>query len=85
MRLTSAHKFAIGIVAVVILLFLAGTLLNKAKMSREPAPKSQAPGQAAVGQPARRRAELPTGRSEAPPLMRPQPPRTGTQAPNFQT
>ena len=41
MRLTSAHKFAIGIVAVVILLFLAGTLLNKAKMSREPAPKSQ--------------------------------------------
>lgn len=42
MRLTSAHKFAIGIVAVVVVLFLAGTLLNKAKVSREPAPKSQA-------------------------------------------
>jgi len=51
MRLTSAHKFAIGIVAVVILLFLAGTLFNKAKMSREPAPKSQAAGQAPTTQP----------------------------------
>lgn len=42
MRLTSAHKFAIGIVVVVVVLFFAGTLLNKAKMGREPAPQSQA-------------------------------------------
>lgn len=35
MRLTSAHKFAIGIVVAVIVLFTAGTLLNRARMSRE--------------------------------------------------
>ena len=29
--------------------------------------------------------ELPPGRSDAPPLLRPQQPRTGTQAPNYQT
>ncbi|MFM1960484.1 MAG: hypothetical protein RL588_2001 [Pseudomonadota bacterium] len=48
MRLTSAHKFAIGIVVVVLVLFAAGTLFNKAKVSREPAPKSQATGQVAA-------------------------------------
>ena len=41
MRLTSAHKFAIGIAAIVVLLFLAGTLLERAKRKREPAPKAQ--------------------------------------------
>jgi hypothetical protein len=27
---------------------------------------------------------LPTGHTDSPPVLRPQPPRTGTQAPNFQ-
>ena len=46
--------------------------------------------QAAAGQQARRHGEpgrpqaLPPGRSEGPPILRPQPPRTGTQARNFQ-
>jgi hypothetical protein len=49
------------------------------------------PAQAAAVQSARHHAEpgrpqaLPTGRSDAPPVLRPQQPRTGTQAPNFQT
>jgi multidrug efflux system membrane fusion protein len=42
MRLTSAHKFAIATIVIVVLLFLAGTLLNNAKMKREPAPKAEA-------------------------------------------
>ena len=49
------------------------------------------PAQAAAVQSVRHHAEpgrpqaLPPGRSEAPPVLRPQQPRTGTQAPNFQT
>jgi hypothetical protein len=55
------------------------------------------PAQAAAAQSGRRnpepgrpqaqsgRAELPPGRSDAPPLLRPQQPRTGTQAPNYQS
>ena len=42
MRLTSAHKFAIGTVVIVVLLFFAGTLLDRAKRKREPAPKAEA-------------------------------------------
>ena len=48
------------------------------------------PVAATVAQPARRRGEpgrpqaLPPGRSEGPPLLRPQPPRAGTQARNLQ-
>ena len=49
------------------------------------------PAQAAAAQSSRRPAEpgrpqaLPTGHTDAPPVLRPQQPRTGTQAPNFQT
>ncbi|WP_293305978.1 trehalose monomycolate transport factor TtfA [Mycolicibacterium sp.] len=43
------------------------------------------PAQAAAAQSAARRASaLPPGHNEAPPTLRPQPPRTGTQAPNYQ-
>lgn len=37
MRLTSAHKFAIGIVVVVVLVFTVGTLVHNARMGQETA------------------------------------------------
>ena len=42
MRLTSAHKFAIGIVVVVVLVFTAGTLFHNARMGREAASEKKA-------------------------------------------
>jgi hypothetical protein len=51
MRLTSAHKFAIGIVAIVVLMFLAGTLLDRAKRNSEPAPKAGATASAPAALP----------------------------------
>ena len=42
MRLTSAHKFAIGIVVLVVLAFAAGTLFHNARMGRETASENKA-------------------------------------------
>lgn len=44
MRLTSAHKFAIGIVVVVVVAFAAGTLLHNARMGEETAAETKAQG-----------------------------------------
>jgi hypothetical protein len=36
-------------------------------------------------EPGRPQPQLPAGRSDSPPLLHPQQPRTGTEAPNYQT
>ena len=51
MRLTSAHKFAIGIVVVVVVVFAAGTLLHNARMGEETAAETKAEGAGSNTQP----------------------------------
>lgn len=50
-----------------------------------PAQAAAAQSSRRIPEPGRPQPQLPPGRSESPPLLRPQQPRTGTQAPNYLT